>query len=316
MSTPAIKINHDLSMAPLSALPINGLEQLKAAAIAGQTASRLLPQGYQVEHLFQLSGKAVIFLYSPPTPGKIVHAATPPNPVPMPPEMAHGRIQIGNETWYLSAKGNATVLQKVMEIRASLNGNSYELISHIECKLIHRRFWSTNWKKACGNGTFYNDKIYPLLSAYISKIIKPHAKIIELCGGDGTLASQILAKHQISKLTLVDFDPSSCEKAAKKLADLPARVIEASITTVDYGTEPVDIVYGSGALTQYVLASKQEALKALNKVTAVLKKEGYLLLSGLTQSWVTAEDLRARGYKVLNMFDPQHLVQMYVAQKL
>ena len=210
------------------------------------------------------------------------------------------------------------------EVRRLIDGNEYEFINWRPTEQALPDFWNpVIWKRQCGK--FYSDAIYPLTRLYLTTVYPQDGKLLEICAGDGEFAEMILEDlyGKISQYILVDLNKEACDAARKRLdSDIEegkAVVHRADVTESDLlplaGGRPVDLILGMGALTKQVLPDRQTALKVLNKAEEALSKGGLIILTGLADHWICGDDLRARGFRVLNTASPYHDHQFYVAKK-
>jgi len=208
-------------------------------------------------------------------------------------------------------------------VRYLVDGHEYEFINWVPGIAKDCDFWNPGWKKA--QGEFYQEVAYPLVLIYLNELTPKNAKIMEICAGDGQFAEMALAHvgGNIAHYRLLDLNKPSCLEAENRLSEQikkgSASVHEADLTKTDFlnlakGTE-VDLILGIGALTRDVLKDRETALKVLDETVKALKRGGRLILTGLADQWICAEDLRQRGFTVENTSSPYHDLQFYVARK-
>jgi SAM-dependent methyltransferase len=208
-------------------------------------------------------------------------------------------------------------------VRYCVGGNDYEFIDWSAAKHADANYWDPNvWKEE--HGKFYTETVYPHAALFLKELCPSNASILELCAGDGELAELAFSETEdrIARYTLVDLNRESCEMATKRLDDKikegRAQVHQADIGNADFETMTqgnVDWIVGSGALTKEVLPDRETALKALDRVVPLLKTGGRILLTGLADHWICADDLRERGFTVENTSSPYEDLQVYVAKK-
>jgi len=201
----------------------------------------------------------------------------------------------------------------------NLNGNRIEKINHnLGIKAMKNIYWN-NWKEKdiFANITYTN--LYPFFVEYVKFFFsnENNINILELCGGDGSLAKEILkAIPEVKNYTLIDLNKASLVKAKKNLSSFnQVDIIQDDIVTSSKFPNKTNLIIGSGALTYEVLPSKAAATVALYNATQCLEIGGYLLLSGYAPSFIDSNDLQHLGYKVINTFNPIMGQYFYVAQK-
>lgn len=177
----------------------------------------------------------------------------------------------------------------------------------------------------------YSDNIHPLITEVAVHLLHVLAlpetpRVIEICAGNGRLADKIIeAAKQPLNYTLLEFNESEI-KDAKKLLGTKAQVVKTDIVKDHYyykdetkkepiGRASVDLAIGSGALTNYVLNNKSEALTALFKLYHYLKPGGYVVLAGHSRSLLSSFDFFQSGFEVLNTHAPGNDQQLYILRK-
>ncbi len=208
-------------------------------------------------------------------------------------------------------------------VRYLVNGNEYEFINWLPSQPIGDEHWNPGWKQA--EGEFYQQNVYPIVLIYLNEVLPEKARIMELCAGDGEFAETAFAelKGKISQYQLIDLNHLSCNDAKKRLSEQikveTAIVREEDVTKTNFlqlvKGEQVDVILGIGALTKGVLTDRQTTLKVLDEAVKALKRGGRLILTGLAEHWICADDLRERGFTVENTSCPYEDLQFYVARK-
>ncbi|HSX26211.1 MAG TPA: class I SAM-dependent methyltransferase [Chlamydiales bacterium] len=233
---------------------------------------------------------------------------------------AKATLTVSRKQYLIDRVGASVIQEKIMKLGKALRGDQFEEEVESTDSKIDEAFWSTDWKGDKGPRDFYRNKCWPVIEYFVGQVMKPGLRMLELCGGDGELAERILQKYsdKISRLDILELNREVSKEATKRLtAYKNSTVHEQDIAKADYKslTSEVDVVYGSGALTQRVLSSKNEAIMALMKAEEILKPGGILILSGLAPSWVNSKDLIGAGFEVRNTYSPVHEIQCYVAIK-
>lgn len=208
-------------------------------------------------------------------------------------------------------------------VRYLVNGNEYEFVNWIPSEPLQNEQWNPGWKKM--EAEFYQENVYPLVITYLDEVLPVKAKILELCAGDGELAeiAFLNLKGKISQYHLIDFNRPSCENAGKRLSEQikadAAVVHEGDVAKTNFVElvkgDRVDLILGVGALTKGVISDRPTALMVLDEAAKVLKRGGRLILTGLSEQWICADDLLARGFTVENTSCPFQDLQFYVARK-
>lgn len=220
-------------------------------------------------------------------------------------------IVIDSKTYSLKEPGAELIQEWLMGVAGILKGHELELIHHVQSDSSFKETWSRNFYR---NGYF---EIHASILAYMKKLIHKDSDILELCGGDGGLASKILDETTPRSYTLIDYNEDILKIAKSELAGKKARIVtcDLSITPLKNVVEgPFDIIMGSGALTIGVV-SEETATSVLAQTLSLLKEGGYLVLSGLQGAWINRETLENYGFKVFNTFCLQSRKHLYVAQR-
>jgi len=214
------------------------------------------------------------------------------------------------------------------------NGSHLESICSRQGKKMPDPFWSA-WKTVPKkNGDTapdhptdswweYQNYIHPVIKKAALEILKDlfetQPNVVEICGGEGELAIEI-AKQYPNKMNyyLLEYNDlciqrvqehvstAFVDKESKKL--IP---IKTDVTNVDdYFTDTkkqrsmendsIDLVIGSGALTECVLENKKAALKVASKCYDLLKPGGKMVLAGHASSFLHIEDFTSLGFIVIN----------------
>lgn len=239
------------------------------------------------------------------------------------------RLDIDDKTYYISdlAAKTRVMVKGFFALQKLLNGNRFEYRSFEEEKQVVDENWSGAWKDEheAEAGETYRHVLYPAITSVVSQILPQDrpSVVLEVCGGDGELAGQILQQNeqQIAKYHLLDANRASCETAIRCLEPFsyPLAVSQQDITrdyTTQIGKESVDLALGCGALTKQVLANKEQAMVALKHIHTCLREGGILLLTGATASMIDAADLEQAGFIVTNRILPTDRARsFYIAIK-
>ena len=210
------------------------------------------------------------------------------------------------------------------------NGNEIEHISFDFSKKEGNVFWN-NWVEQSQIAwEEYRNTIHPAISEVAIKILSQVSStptILEIGGGEGQLAEGILRKiSRTVHYIFLEMNKVAVERARLTLSQYPVTVVEGDVLEkVDYCNDSaklnaiekksVDLVIGSGILTDVVLKNPEEGLKVLSNVAPLVKPGGYIILSGHAKPLVTANDLEQWGFKVLNKTLPGWGRHFYVARK-
>ncbi len=203
-----------------------------------------------------------------------------------------------------------------------LKGNESESVSWERIKPLKNSFWDS-WKEISSLKKLYEQEIYPHVKQYMHLLMEKDDSILEVCGGDGKLASEILDElgHKVTEYYLVDRNDESLKKAKSALqpfitnrkvklvsCDLEKETLHEIRTTFNF-------VLGIGALTTGVL-KKEAARDVFRELASMTKPSGYIILAGANKQWVDSEIIKAEGFSIKNMSLPNSEQQFYVAQKL
>lgn len=206
------------------------------------------------------------------------------------------------------------------------HGHELEVSFHYKSdEWLAKGFWD-NWEQR-NHSHLYTTTVYPAINAAFDRVIAPSEErplILDVCGGKGIIAGSILNRHRVSYL-LLEYNEASVREARHRLGK-EAVVVNTDVVMdhewyvdqdkqVPLRGQVIDVAIASGALAHTVLKSKEDALIVLKKIHTYLKRGGYLLLSGQTDSYINPEDFRAHGFKVLNATLPTHQHFFYIVQK-
>ncbi|MBS0634405.1 MAG: class I SAM-dependent methyltransferase [Verrucomicrobia bacterium] len=169
----------------------------------------------------------------------------------------------------------------------------------------------------------YRSLIHPIIKTAALQILdrSNEATVVELCGGNGILAREILSdyKKPIS-YHLLEQNRVSLELARQNLRShssahiVPTDVVHDEAYS-NLAANSVDLVIGSGALTTCVLEGKDEAITVLKKCHTYLKPGGFCLLAGHGDSLVNSDDFQALGFTLHNKHLVGYIRSFYIAQK-
>ncbi|MBS0623243.1 MAG: class I SAM-dependent methyltransferase [Verrucomicrobia bacterium] len=164
--------------------------------------------------------------------------------------------------------------------------------------------------------------IHRCVITYMTKLVNTSSRVLEICGGDGQVASRILEEARPYSYTMVDRNGQILTLAQQKLRTYieakRATVIAMDLSTADLTTSlqgPFDVVMGCGALTRKVV-TQSTAERVIRQIHALLQNGGYLLLTGFEYSWIDSAVLRHVGFEVLNSYCRATSRHLYVAQKI
>jgi hypothetical protein len=181
----------------------------------------------------------------------------------------------------------------------------------------------------------YREIIHPAIVEAAKEILQAmhldHPVVVEICGGDGSLATDILKTcNQCLDYLLLEYNRLAIMKADYAFQHIPSeqKVVAVQTDVVaeeryfadklkqkPLEEESVDLILGSGALTAFVLANKEEALQVLKKCNFYLKPGGFMIFSGHAASLLDANDFSEKGFIVRNMTLPNYTEQFYIIQK-
>lgn len=211
----------------------------------------------------------------------------------------------------------------------TISGSKIEKVNtNTEIKFECDNFWD-DWENYGHNSKIYKEidmAIFQVVTTILESLGKNFCPtILDVGGGSGRLANSILQSGSFDYI-LLEKNLNAIEKAEKTLGN------KASIISTDIVKEPVyyrnkaktlfieqnsvDIAIGSGILAKGVLKDKNDALIVLKKISFYLKNKGFLILTGLTPSYITSSDLQVEGFEVINKSIPQSFRQFYIAQKV
>lgn len=205
-----------------------------------------------------------------------------------------------------------------------LDGRSYESISRNTVDALGDSFWD-HWKTTATEAAHcYRTSIYPLCMKYITYFTTTyHAplQVLEICGGDGELAAEILRIHQtrIHTYSLCDLNEASLGAARSRLQNYShqSRVFKANVIKdplSNFSEKANHLILAVGAFTHGVLPSRKDALSALDHTLTALESGGHLLMTGFEDSWIYALDLEKRGLTVMNTYAAEIGRHFYIAK--
>lgn len=182
-------------------------------------------------------------------------------------------------------------------------------------------FWDRWEQKSPSSWEIYKQIIHPAMASAAIQILNLIAVslrpvVLELGGGCGSLAHKIIDGFgKELEYTLLEYNDRQIIKA-RNLLGAKACIVKSDIVADEiYYEKSVDFALASGVLTSVVLKDKAAAAKVLKKIVAVLKPDGYLLLSGHGDSFFEASDFEESGFKVINTSLPGLQLYFYILQK-
>lgn len=205
----------------------------------------------------------------------------------------------------------------------TFKGNRFEIVKvQNKCEQYWRpqheiAYWN-EWEVS-ENLKYYNDSDQMICNAVeliLKQIENSTPVILDVGGGSGRLAEKLLVLSPMNYI-LLEKNEVEIGKAQEILGDRAA-VVPTDIVLDPFCVEPgsVDIVIASGILTHTVLKDRNEALIALEKVCSSVKPGGFIILTGLSAPFITADDFTMRGFEVINKTIPLKSKQFYIARKV
>lgn len=215
------------------------------------------------------------------------------------------------------------VLMKNALFSCIFKGNRFEIVKvQNKCEQYwmpqHEIAYWNEWEVS-ENLEYYNDSDQMICNAVeliLKQIENSTPVILDVGGGSGRLAEKLLVLSPMN-YTLLEKNEVEIGKAKEILGDRAA-VVPTDIVLDPFCVEPgsVDIVIASGILTHTVLKDRIEALIALEKVCSSVKPGGFIILTGLSAPFITADDFTMRGFEVINKTIPLKSKQFYIARKV
>jgi len=187
-----------------------------------------------------------------------------------------------------------------------------------------KRIWTikdwTFWYQGAPVEREFYDKLNETITLIVERI-QPKIGVLEICGGNGSLAKKILEKHpRLPYYCLIDSNEEAIMQAKENLKEFSQADIRGdSIDPVKPEIildHKVDLIIGSGALTFNVMSSRKHSIRVLDELVPKLTLGGYLILSGFSPSYIKAKDLKERGFEVKNKFDCELEISLYIARKV
>src|SRR5206468_2395705 len=104
------------------------------------------------------------------------------------------------------------------------------------------------------------------------------AKVVEVGGGDGSMAAQLLRRESGIRLTMVDIDPHMTRRARERLAPFADRadVVEADVTALPFADGEFDV-----GLSFLMLHHVEGWERAVDELARVVRPGGRLLVYDL-----------------------------------
>ena len=168
----------------------------------------------------------------------------------------------------------------------------------------------------------YQTIIHPVIRDAALEILNNAAElqpnVVEICGGEGELAIGIAEEYRKPmNYYLLEYNDLSLQRAkdlvaSKNQEDVRGIIpIKTDVTNQnDYFVdtakkepmqkESIDLIVGSGALTECVLENRERALAVARKCYELLKPKGKMILAGHASSLLDSEDFSALGFHVVN----------------
>jgi SAM-dependent methyltransferase len=234
--------------------------------------------------------------------------------------LSGGVLRCGSQEFRVSQQGAESINRLIYKdheldensycLTQFLNGNRFEWIRTAKQKVLAPNYFD-NWER---EKKIYREEVYPSCLQCLQLLLPDKASILELCAGDGEFASLLYNQMggKIDSYVLIDSNKKAIDFAKElfreQIVQSKVRVIEGNVVTTDYEKvfeeNQVDLILGIGALTEQVISSREEAVTAFKNAAAMLKEGGYIVLTGLTSSWLVSSDFQDNGFEVLNCFKP------------
>ncbi len=167
-----------------------------------------------------------------------------------------------------------------------------------------------DWEKAVRPEVtaYYEGFCHPTIIRRAIMHLPQNAVIVEICGGSGKMAKQLLdtaakAEKTIASYIFIERNAKLLQEA-QVLLSLNPKVktipLDLSLHSIPLEKESVDIAIGSGALSHVVLKNRFIALNILDDLTTVLKVHGLLILGEYMDSFLCSRDFEERGLKSIS----------------
>ncbi len=173
----------------------------------------------------------------------------------------------------------------------------------------------------------YRTVIHPMIKKAALQVLERVEKptVVELCGGNGMLANDILSacKKKVS-YHLLELNSVARELAQENLSSMQQHCVQIvpqdivkDHTYSDLAPDSVDLFIGSGALTTCVLEKKEEAKAVLKTCHSYLKPGGFVILAGHSDSLVNTSDFQELGFTPHNthLVGYRQALSFYIMQK-
>jgi hypothetical protein len=184
--------------------------------------------------------------------------------------------------------------------------------------------WGSVWNTALTDYIFYRQTIHPAILAALEKSLVSHPcsasaeplRILELCGGDGALAAEILSRYSSTQYVLVEKDAILAEAAHIQLRRFPkaasTQVIAADVydvdrylpAVIDTATAPHVIIMSGGVWTTSVGFDGESALAHFATVSQRAAPSTLLIVTGHSLPWMTPSDFTKQGWTLCSTLAP------------
>lgn len=274
-----------------------------------------------------LKGDAV---KNPKSPERVLtfHFKNETNPYRLHYDFGTSPVYLEHQGHIVSVPSNLWNVVSHPNLHAAFNGDQIEQYYLESKEKAHPiDFWNDWEERLTARRLDYRSAIHPAIRTAVSQMI-PKMRVVptvlDICGGKGALGHSIITMYKANYILLENNEPSL--KAARELLPATAAVIKTDVVKdtnyytdegkrVPLKNQSVDIVIASGALSHNVMPNKEAALIVLRKIHRYLKSGGYFIMASMTEPFLNSEDLKARGFNVLNMSLLRHWHPFYVAQK-
>ncbi|MFC1617559.1 methionine biosynthesis protein MetW, partial [Candidatus Margulisiibacteriota bacterium] len=171
------------------------------------------------------------------------------------------------------------------------------------------------WNSSIIQKSRFYFKSYDSINKWIKKNLPNNSKIIDCGSGKGALLG-MLEKTKKYKCWGIEKNKPSAKQSQKKLT---SKVIQGDLCELKEIIEkhkelknPNCLIF-SGILTREVI-SKQNALKILKTSKQCLANNGVIIITGFAPNYFNSNDYKKMGFKVINTYDPNNQIPLWVIQ--
>jgi SAM-dependent methyltransferase len=166
---------------------------------------------------------------------------------------------------------------------------------------------------------YYENTIYPAVIEILGTLLDRPVSILDLGGGSGKFAHKCFQEFGffIKDFYLLDRNPSVLERAKMRLSSYPVKILQKDMVQNSFDIElsSIDLVTAIGSLTYQVLDNKLSAIAVAKKVYDLMRRGGFFIIAGWTESILCKKDLNDLGFYVTNTWSIVNKNYLYICQK-